>query len=132
MAKETKEERAARRLEEERLQAEATAKYRLTVPARLHAAQALAISLGLQTEVTLTETGPSIRIHDPYNESWDETATYDMEEWNLEYLERKLRERYEEQEAKVRRKTIAQDVWENKLTREEKVAMKEFIHYLPL
>ena len=130
MARETKEQRAARFAREEQILAESEAKYKATIPARLLAAQALARSLGIQTEVTLTLTGPSVRFYDPDNAAWNETITYETEEWELISLENSLQEVKEQEDARILRRGIAEDVWNNKLTQPEKEALREFIHYL--
>jgi len=129
--RESKVERMARRAREEQTFAENAAKYKLTIPARLLAAQALAKTLILHTDITLVESGPSVRFYDPYDISkFDETVTYETEEWELVCLERQLQERREERDARERRRGIAEDAWNTKLTREEKIAIKEFIHHL--
>lgn len=130
MARETKEERVAREAREESERLAATAVYRASIPARLMMAQVLAQEVGISTTIRLTATGPSVRFYDSHDEVFDETVCYTTEEWELEYLERRLREKKEEQDARVRRRGIAEDVWANKLTAEEKAALKENIHFL--
>lgn len=131
MAKRTTEQRREQQAEQERLYLESTAVYRATIPARLMAAQALASSVGLRSSVTLTEVGPSVRFYDQYtDDGFCEPATYQMEEWELEYLEQRLQERKAAQDAKALRRKLAETAWGTKLTQEEKVAIKEFIPYL--
>jgi hypothetical protein len=129
MAKETKEEREARRFLEEQQRFAATVAYRATIPARLMNAQALATSLGLYTQVSLTSTGPSVRFTKPDNDSWERTGSYEMEEWELEDIEMNLIEIRSEQEARAQRRIIAQEVWGG-LSTLQKTSLKEFIHYL--
>jgi len=130
MARESKEQKLAREVRERLEQAAKTAVYRANVPVRLVAAQALATMVGLQTSVALTETGPSVRFYDPYNENgFEEFASYQMEEWELDHLEGRLQSLKQEQEDRILRRKQAEATWE-KLTPVERACIKEFIHYL--
>ncbi len=128
MAKETKEERITGETRRREIAERANIAYRVTIPARLMLAQAMAQEVGLRTDITLTAIGPSVRFYDPYDEVFDETVCYTTEEWELEYLEK--REKKDEKVAKTRRNGIAYDVWDNKLSDEERLALKENIHLL--
>lgn len=128
MARETKEERQAREAQEQARAEAALAAYLLTVPKRLMDAQALAQSLGVGVNVRLTETGPSVHFYDE-SKVIDDTLTYQTEEWELEYMERKLRDMKIDQEAKIYRRGVAQDVFAT-LSREQKEAIIENIRYL--
>ena len=129
MARESKEQRDARLAQEQAAAEAALEAYLLTVPKRLMDAQALAQNLGISVTVSLTETGPSVHFRDEASVI-DDTLTYQTEEWELEYLERKLRDIKEEKEAIARRRAIAQDTWENRLNPVEREALKEHIHSL--
>ena len=124
MARKLKEERDARLAQEQAAAEAALAAYLLTVPKRLMDAQALAQNLGVSVNVSLTETGPSVHF---YSEASviDDTLTYQTEEWELEYLERKLHALREEKDARTARLTLARDVWKNRLTETERAALKE-------
>ena len=128
MARETREQKAERLAQEQLAAEEALAAYTKTVPKRLVDAQALAQAVGVQTSVTLTESGPSVHFYDS-NTNFDDHATYQIEEWELEYIERKLRDLKEEQDARSLRKLVAQAAWAD-LSSEERVAIKENIHTL--
>lgn len=129
MARETKIEKDARLAREQQAAEEALAAYTRTVPKRLADAQALAQSVGVSTQVTLTESGPSVYFYDS-NTNFDDHATYQIDEWELEYIERKLRDLKEEQDAKLRRKLVADAAWA-RLSTEERTAIKEHIYTLP-
>jgi len=131
MPRETKEERVARVAREEAERLAATAAYRETIPTRLMVAVATAQEVGVNTKINLISSGPSVRFYDDSGEGYlDETISYNTEEWELEHLERILSTRKDEKDARTRRRGIAQDVWQNKLTVEEKAALKENIHSL--
>jgi hypothetical protein len=129
MARETKEERETRQFLAEQARHAALAEYKATIPARLMNAQALASSIGVDTQVSLTPTGPSVRFTKPDNDSWERTGSYEMEEWELEDLEMSLVDIRSEQEARAQRRIIAQEVW-GSLSVLQKTSLKEFIHYL--
>ena len=126
MAKETKEQRAEREAREKEVAEEAYKEYLKTVPNRLMEAQTLAHSLGVSTHITLDRTGPLVNFFDD-NENLDETCGYQTTEWELEYLERRLKEIKEKQNARKSRYNLAETVW-NRLSKEEKTAIKEFSH----
>lgn len=131
MARETKEERQARQALEEQARLVGVTAFKATLPMRLMAAQTLASCVSVPSTVSLTATGPSIHFgSSDYSSGFDDTLTYESEEWEVEHVERKLRDLKEEQEARQRRRGIADDVWKNKLTADEKAALKEFISYL--
>ncbi len=130
MAKETKEERALREEDEARRADIARRAYLATVPKRLMDAQALALKVGVDVTVALTETGPSVRFFHDDNPYISDTVTYQVEEWELECLEKNLQTIKDEQDAAQSRLKLAQDVWANKLSHEEKSAIKEFIFHL--
>ena len=124
-------EAEARRLNE-LLQAEKNAKYKETVPKRLMDAQALANQLGVATSVELTATGPSVEFRCENHTSQiyiDDVFTYSTEEWELETLERKLKDLKKAQDEYRDRRIVADMVWD-KLTPDQKRALKEYIAYL--
>lgn len=131
MARESKEERLAREAREQAAVEATLEAYLLTVPKRLMDAQALAQNLGVNTNVSLTATGPSVHFFDEASVI-DVTLTYQTEEWELESLERKLREIREEKDARIARLALARDVWKNKLSETERAALKENINWLNL
>lgn len=143
--KQTPEERAMRKAlklaeeanartayEAERVAADAV--YKAGLPKRLMDAQALASSCGVATHVELTANGPSVRFEyeDHSRKSYiDEKLTYQSEEWEVECLEGHLRALKAERDAAAARLVLAQSVF-NRLTDEEKVAIKENIAWLRL
>lgn len=129
MARETKEERIAREAREERQRAEERAAYLATVPNRLLVAHALAREVGVSVDLQLTAVGVNVRFYEE-DGILDDTLNHTSEEWELESLERRLSEKKAEKEAIIRRRSIAEDVWANRLTVEEKVALKENIYLL--
>jgi hypothetical protein len=128
MARETKDEKILREAREQAVAEAALEAYLLTVPKRLMDAQALAQSIGVAVNVSLTATGPSVHFYDDAAVI-DDTLTYQTESWELEYLERKLRDMKIDQEARIYRRGVAQDVFAT-LSREQKDAIIENIHYL--
>ena len=128
MARESKEERLAREAREQAAAEAALEAYLLTVPKRLMDAQALAQDLGVNVNVKLTATGPSIYFYDDAAVI-DDTLTYQTEEWELEYLERKLRDMKEEKVARAARISLAQDAFA-RLSDAERAAIKENIYML--
>ena len=106
MARETKEEKAIREAREQAKSEAALEAYLQTVPKRIMDAQALAQSLGITTSVSLATNGPIVNFYDPNNQV-DDYLTYHTDEWELEYLERKLRDIKEERDAYIRRRGIA-------------------------
>jgi len=128
MPRETKEERVAREAREESERLAATAVYRASIPGRLMVAQALAQEVGITTDIRLTATGPSVRFYES-DGILDETVCYTTEEWELEHLERILREKKDEKDARIARRELAQKTFDS-LSTEQKTALKENIHYL--
>ena len=129
MARETKEQRDLREAQEQAAAEAALAEYLRTVPKRLMNAQALAQSLGISVNVSLTEAGPCVNFCDD-DAMIDELLTYQTEEWELEDLERKLRELKQAQDDRRARVALAQDVWKNRLTEAERIALKENIVWM--
>lgn len=139
----TSEKRAARRAsklaeqvqknaEYEAERAAAAAVYLAGLPKRLMDAQALACDCGVSTHVNLTVNGPSARFEyedHSHNRYIDTTLTYQSEEWEVESLEGTLRALKAANDAAVARRNLAQSVF-NRLTDDEKVAIRENIHYL--
>ena len=132
MAKETKEEKAARMLQEEQVQLAALATYRASIPKRMMEAQALAESVGVSVRVTLIDSGPKLTFRFPYSNDegyYMEELTYETEEWSLEGVESLLREIKGEQDTKTIRRKLAEETWKN-LSDLEKAAIKENIYGL--
>jgi hypothetical protein len=133
MPRETKEERELRRAAEAHAALIAKEEFKKTMPARLMVMQALAREICVSTRVDLTATGPSVtfsRYDHPNNcFEFEETITYDSEEWEVEHMERKLRELREERDARNARLAVAQEVFA-RLTPEERLAVKEFARNL--
>lgn len=129
MPRETKEQRLEREAREQAAAEAELEAYLLTVPKRLMDAQGLAQNLGVSVNVNLSENGLSVHF---YHESAviDDTLTYQTEEWELECLERKLRDLKEEQEARKARTSLAEEAWKNKLTDDERAAIKENFYRL--
>lgn len=132
MAKETAEQKAARREREEAAAQAALEAYLATVPKRLMEAQALANSLYVSTNVTLAADGPVVHFEyesEKYKCYIDSTLTYQSEEWELESLEGQLQYLKKSVDDESARLVIARAAWE-KLASHEKVAIKEFIHLM--
>ena len=104
--------------------------FRASIPKRLAALKEAAEQVGVTTELELTATGPQVRF---FNEgkihNFDETLSYDSDEWDIGWIETQVRGLKEEQDAREARRTLATAAFA-KLSEEEKVALKEFIHYL--
>lgn len=114
--------------------AAADAIYKAGLPKRLMDAQALAGSCGIASHVELTANGPSVRFEyeDHSHKNYiDETLTYQSEEWEVECLEGKLRDLKASCDAAAARLALAQSAF-NKLTEDEKGAVKENIMWLRL
>ena len=125
MARETKEERLLREAREQAAAEAALEAYLLTVPKRLMDAQALAQDVGVSVNVRLTATGPAVHFYDE-SHAIDDRLTYQADQWELEYLERKLQAIKEEQVARAVRLSLAQDAFA-RLTEAERAAIKENI-----
>lgn len=132
MARETKEERAARLAREEAAAQAALEAYYATVPKRLMEAQALANSLCVSTSISLGTSGPIVHFEydsEKYKCFIDYTLTYQTEEWELESLETQLRDLKEKIDKEAARLKVAQDSW-GRLQPLERIVIKEFIHLL--
>jgi hypothetical protein len=123
------ERRLQREAEEAQRKAEKEA-LRQTMPSRLMLLAALARTLNVDTDLRLIENGVSLRIRREESPYIDSTLTYDSEEWEVESVESDLNQIKAENEARAARLAMAQDVWNHKLTKEEKAALKEFIYQL--
>jgi len=128
MARETKEQRVERLERELAEETAARVEYLLGVPKRLMDAHALARTLGINVEITLSDTGPVLYFSDENNQ-FEDRLTYQAEQWELEYVERKLRDLKDKRDAQVARQALAQSLFD-KMTPEEKYALKENIHHL--
>lgn len=129
MPRETVEQRAARWAKEEAEMQSRKKAFRETMPKRLIELQALAKTIGYQTEVELTETGPSVKFCSYGQHDTDYILTYDSEEWEVESAQNSFLDIKAQQEAKAARHKLAQDTF-NTLTKEQKDAIKEHIKYL--
>ena len=104
------------------------AEYKAGLPKRLMDAQALANKLGVDTEVRLTPTGPTVTFsNDTHN--IDETLTYESSSWEVEYIEDKLAILKKIEDDAAARRACAQSAWNN-LTEDQKACIKEFIHWM--
>lgn len=124
MAKETAKERQARIAAEEAARKVA---FLAGLPARIFQIKNEATRLQVSFNVDVDEFGTKLIFNDDDNGFYDDVINYNSQEYEVEYVERKLREINEAQESRKRRWGIAQDVWNNKLTEEEKISLKEFI-----
>jgi hypothetical protein len=137
----TPQEKAAKKAAAKAAAAEAEAKrkaeeeayrvaFRKSVPWRLAALKEFAEQVGVTTELSLTSSGPQVRF---FNEgkirNFDETLTYDSDEWDIEWMETQVGDLRREQDAREARRALATSAFD-KLSLEEQVALKEFIHYL--
>lgn len=133
MARETKEQRELRRIEEARLEEAAKLAFKASLPARLMQLQAVSPAAGVNTRVSLTASGPCIEFTcQEYNNEgfyFKEELSYESEEWQVEYVERRLREFKEEIDARDARRALAESTW-NSLPAADRQAIKEFIHCL--
>jgi hypothetical protein len=130
MARETKEQKELRRAAEEHSALLAKEAFRATMPARLMQLQANASSCGVNTRVSLTAAGPSVEFtryeYDNKGSNFEEELSYDSEEWQVDYVERRLREFKEEIDARAARRALAEEAWKG-LPLKERAAIKEFI-----
>jgi len=132
MARETVEQRAARRAQEEAAAQAALEAYLASVPKRLMEAQALANSLYVSTSVTLGPDGPIVHFEyesEKYKSYIDATLTYQTEEWKLESLEQRLKDLKETIDAEKARLAAAKAVWLT-LPESDRKVLKEFIYML--
>jgi len=104
--------------------------YLLTVPKRLASLAELAKKLGICVEVKLTETGPLVKFTQDSDPYFDDAGSYDMDEWELDELERRILRVKELEEERVARFNAAVAVWAN-LTEQEREGIKENINRLP-
>jgi len=134
MARETKEQKELRWAAEAHIVLVAKEAFKKTMPERLMKLQALASEACISTRVLLTVAGPAVEFtrhnYDDRMNDLEETLTYDSEEWEVENLERRLTAIKEDIEARRARRVLAEDVWKNKLSPDEKIAIKEFISNL--
>jgi hypothetical protein len=130
MARETKEQRELRRAEETRLEEAAKLAFKATMPAKLMELQAISFACGVNTRVTLTAVGPCVEFtryeYDDRGSNFEEELTYESEEWQVEYVERRLREFKEEIDARAARRALAESTWKS-LGEADRRAIKEFI-----
>lgn len=126
MTKETKEERELRRAAEAHSALIARQAFLADLPRRMLEVQARANKAGFYTEVTLTSTGADLRIYEQGEGFFDEHVNSSVDEWQLEYVERHVREKMEEIDARMRRHALATETWKT-LTDSEKEALKEHI-----
>jgi len=133
MPRETKEQKQLRWAAEEHAALVAKQNFKMTMPAKLAELRKLAPDAGVNVRIDLTETGPIVEFtrwnHDNRGNDFEETITYDTEQWEVESIERRLHEFREEINSRIRRRGVAEDTWA-RLTAEEKAAVKEFIIHL--
>jgi len=133
MARETKEQKELRWAAEAHIALVAKEAFKATMPSRLAELQKMASSCGVNTRVELTATGPLVEFsryqYDDRGSTFEETLTYDSEEWQVECIENRLKAFKDEIEVRAARHKLAQDTF-NTLSTEQKVALKEFIKYL--
>ncbi len=130
MARMSAEERRLQREAEEAQRLAEKAAFRLTMPARLMRLTALAQSVEVDNGIKLIENGVEMYIRRDESPYIDATLTYDSEEWEVESVERDLEQIKSDIEARMARRKLAQDVWTNKLSPEERAALKEHIYSL--
>lgn len=122
----TKEEKAAKlaaaEAEWRKEQAERYAAFRLTVPARMKALVDNINVLGICYHITLVESGPALEIH-----GHDNIITYDIAEGDMNWVEHWINEKLEYKKYAEARMELAKSAF-NKLTNDEKDALKEYIH----
>lgn len=100
---------------------------------RLMDAQALAVSMGAEVNVTLTDTGPSVHFfweHTKSGVDLDEVITYQSEDWEMTFIEEQLDKARLWKDAFERRRELATTTWAA-LSDEQKIAIKESIFSLP-
>ena len=113
-------------------QQEHLAMYKASIPKRMMEAEALASHLGVAVHVSLLATGPAARFEreDHHDRDYvDITITYETEEWELETLEGILASLKAKHDASEARLIVARGAW-NRLSDEEKIAIKEHYGYL--
>lgn len=130
MARETREQKELRWAAEAHIALVAKEAFKATMPARLAELQKMAFSCGVNTRVELTPTGPLIEFtryqYDNYESAFEETLTYESEEWHVEAVERQMKAFKDAIDARCRRKELAVTTWQE-LTADKRTAIKEFI-----
>jgi len=130
MAKETRDQRILREAAENQAILVAKEAFKATMPARLMQLQAISFGAGVNTRVSLTAAGPSVEFtryeYDNKGSSFEETLTYDSEEWEVDHVERMIRAFKEEIDARAARRTLAESTWKS-LGEADRRAIKEFI-----
>lgn len=125
-----KQQQADAQAEYEAERASRLAAYKANLPKRLMTAIAFAGKAGVCADVSLSETGPSVRFHVSLVDNYfDTTITYESEEWEIEFVEYTLSNILKERDESTKRKACAQSAWNN-LEEDQKSCIKEFIHYL--
>ena len=134
MPRETKEQRAQRLADEQTALMLEQELFRKGMPAKLMELQALASAAQVSTKVDLTPTGPAVTftryLYNGGCNDLEETLTYDSDKWTVTYLESRLQGIKDDLDAKARRQALAESVWKDKLTSEEREALKENIRNL--
>jgi hypothetical protein len=100
----------------------------LTVPMRLLDAQALAIELGISTNVRSSATGTEVSFYDSTS-LVDYKMGYDCEKWKLVELESDLFALKDARDYRELRRTAAMDAWA-KISPQDQPLIKEFINIL--
>ncbi len=130
MARETKEEKQLRIAAEEHLALIQKQNFRATMPERLMQLQAISSAAGVNTRVFLNAKGPGVEFtryeYDNKGSSFEETLTYDSEEWEVDHVERMIRAFKEEIDARAARRALAESTWKS-LGEADRRAIKEFI-----
>jgi hypothetical protein len=105
--------------------------FQATLPSRMLHLQAMAKEIGnMSSEVTLIPSGACLRIwENSHIGLFDQTISYDSEEWEIEYTERILGEKKKAVDERAARFKLAKVIWD-KLSVEEKAAVKEHISSL--
>lgn len=128
-AKERRERLAAESATYEAEQAVRKEAFRMSVPKRLMEARKLAEQLGVSCQVSLSETGPLVHFYNSESSYINVSASYEIEEWELDSLESDLELMKQERDNKIAQQALAQAIFDT-LTTEQKTAIKQYIHYL--
>ena len=92
--------------------------------------QAISSGAGVNTRVFLNAVGPGIEFtryeYDNRGSSFEETLTYDSEEWEVDHVERMILAFKEEIDARAARRALAESTWKS-LGEADRRAIKEFI-----
>lgn len=129
MAKLTAEQRRVLREQEEEEARQAKIAFRASMPARLKKITELAKEVGVDYTISLTDSGVVVTINREKNPYMDYTLSYESDQWEVEDAESSLQYIRREIEARIERQALAKGAWE-KLSYDEKNAVKEFIHSL--